>query len=229
MTNKPIQIIYEDSNFMVANKPANLSFHCENQGIGFFKRLEIQTQLKLFPVHRLDKVTSGLIIAAKTVETENQFNHLFQSKAIQKFYLGISNMKPKRKQGIIKGDMKESRNGTYKLCHSVENPAITHFKTFQFYQNLISYRAFLFRPLTGRTHQLRVAAKSLGSPLMGDAKYKGEKSDRTYLHAWQLKFKLNNQVFHFKASPNFGSFFESTEFNEKIKNWESASSLKWPK
>lgn len=204
------------------------NFHTEDGTLGFFKTLELQTNLKLFPVHRLDKVTSGLVITAKRIEIENVFNSLFQKKEIQKFYLAISDTKPKRKQGTIKGDMESSRNGTFKLSQTKANPALTFFKTTQFFENSISYRIFLFQPMTGRTHQLRVAAKSLGSPLLGDMKYKGTAADRTYLHAWKLIFTLNGKTFKFTAPPSQGLLFQSVEFKKKIKTWDSPTTLQWP-
>ena len=75
-------------------------------------------------------------------------------------------------------------------------------------------RLFILYPKTGKTHQIRVAMKSLGSPILGDELYGGEVADRTYLHAYQLSFDYFGEAVHISASPEFqerqkcGEFFQ---------------------
>lgn len=77
-------------------------------------------------------------------------------------------------------------------------------------------------PQTGKTHQLRVAMKSLGSPILGDEPYGGnkQKSDRTYLHCYQLKFTYQSQHICIKTLPQSGKFFTVFSVQEKIQQWE---------
>ena len=73
-------------------------------------------------------------------------------------------------------------------------------------------RLFILQPKTGKTHQLRVAMKSLGSPILGDALYGGDSADRTYLHAYQLSFDYFGQAIQIKGEPlkdeKCGDFFQ---------------------
>ena len=78
------------------------------------------------------------------------FSDFFSEHHIQKTYLALSNQKPKKKQGLIVGDMQKARNGAWKLCQSKENPAITRFESVSCEPNL---RLFILKPQTGKTHQ----------------------------------------------------------------------------
>ena len=82
--------------------------------------------------------------------------------------------------------MGKARNGSYRLLRTLDNPAITRF--WSRLDTSFGERLFLLKPHTGKTHQLRVAMKSLGAPIFGDTRYGGDEADRTYLHAWALEF-----------------------------------------
>ena len=135
----------------------------------------------------------------------------FAEHQIQKTYLALATQKPKKKRGRISGDMQKARRGAWKLCQSKENPAITDFMSYSLVPNL---RLFILYPKTGKTHQIRVAMKSLGSPILGDELYGGEVADRTYLHAYQLSFDYFGEAVQISASPEFqerqkcGEFFQ---------------------
>ena len=101
-----LKSIIENSDFVIFNKPAGLNFHSEDDEAGFVVLATRQLNLpQLYSVHRLDKMTSGLIILAKSSEIANSFSKMFENRDIQKFYLAISLRKPKKKQGWIKADM----------------------------------------------------------------------------------------------------------------------------
>ena len=216
-----MQIIFENSDFVIFDKPQDLNFHSEDGEAGFVvlatKALHVE---QLYSVHRLDKMTSGLIILAKTSEVANSFAKMFQNKKIQKFYLALSLRKPKKKQGWVKADMGPSRRGTYKLLKTKENQAITHFKSSTC---RVGERIFLVKPHTGKTHQIRVALKSIGSPIAGDVRYanadEAKKEDRGYLHAFALQFTLNDEEFSFVCPPSEGEKFLSAEAKEVIQDW----------
>jgi len=205
-----IEIVFQNSDFAIFNKPSQMSFHSEN-GAGFVVQA---TQLlhveQLFSVHRLDKMTSGLIILAKSSETANTLSKLFETRQIEKFYIAISLRKPKKKQGWVKADMAQSRRGSYKLVSTMQNPAITQFVSCAL---RVHERLFLIKPHTGKTHQIRVAFKSLGSPIAGDERYAFSedalKEERGYLHAYALRFIYNEKEYSFISQPSFGERFLS--------------------
>ena len=216
-----MQIIFQNSDFVIFDKPAGLNFHSEDGEAGFVVLATKQLNLsQLYSVHRLDRMTSGLIILAKSSEVANIFTKMFENKEIQKFYLALSLRKPKKKQGWIKADMASSRRGTYKLVSTKENPAITQFLSSAL---RVGERFFLVKPHTGKTHQIRVALKSIGSPIAGDVRYanadEAKKEDRGYLHAYALKFFLNDEEFSFTCQPTEGKRFLSLEAKEKLKTW----------
>ena len=217
MKNRPL--IFENDMFAVALKPAGANFHSE-ENAGFVVQMSVQLGIPLFPVHRLDKMTSGLVILAKNGETAAQFGKMFENREIEKYYLAISTRKPKKKMGWIKGDMAKARRGDYKLLVTMTNPAITQFVSASLRPN---ERLFLVKPHTGKTHQIRVALKAIGSPCAGDERYaqadEARKEDRGYLHAYALRFRLNNEKFCFVSPPEEGERFTSMEIKTRLEEW----------
>ena len=221
-----IDIVFENEDFVLVNKPAGLSFHSED-GPGLVVILCEQLGIKqLYSVHRLDKMTSGLLILAKTSEAANALSRLFEERKIEKFYLALSVRKPKKKQGWIKGDMGPSRRGSYKLLGTNENPAVTQFISTALRTH---ERFFLVKPHTGKTHQIRVALKSMGSPVAGDIRYAAsddaKTEERGYLHAYALRFTLNGELFSFVCLPDAGERFLSDECVQQLSLWSEPWTL----
>ena len=218
-----LDIIYQTDDFIIIYKPCGLSVHKDQSEIGLTTLLAEQLGIpQVWLVHRLDKVTSGLLILALNAESTAEFFRLFSEHHIQKTYLALSNQKPKKKQGLIVGDMQKSRNGAWKLCQSKENPAITRFESVSCEPNL---RLFILKPQTGKTHQLRVAMKSLGSPILGDTLYgkNTENIDRTYLHAARLQFEFKGQAFDVFIPPKEGEWWHREGVMSQIQKIGSAS------
>lgn len=213
-------LIFENDSFIAAIKSAGVNFHSEEEA-GFVVQVSEQLGNPLFPVHRLDKMTSGLVILAKSSETAAQFGKMFEKREIEKYYLAISMRKPKKKMGWIKGDMASARRGDYKLLATMANPAITQFISCALRTH---ERFFLIKPHTGKTHQLRVALKSLGSPIAGDERYaqadEARKEERGYLHAYALRFTLNGEEFTFVSPPDKGERFVSAECRTQLETWK---------
>ena len=218
-----LDIVYQTDDFIIIYKPCGLSVHKDQSEIGLTTLLAEQLGVpQVWLVHRLDKVTSGLLILALNAESAAEFFRLFSEHHIQKTYLALSNQKPKKKQGLIVGDMQKSRNGAWKLCQSKENPAITRFESVSCEPNL---RLFILKPQTGKTHQLRVAMKSLGSPILGDTLYgkNTENIDRTYLHAARLQFEFKGQVFDVFIPPKEGEWWHREGVISQIQKIGSAN------
>ncbi|TPH16603.1 TIGR01621 family pseudouridine synthase [Litorilituus lipolyticus] len=222
------KIIAQHDDFIVVNKAPDVNFHDEGEhGSGLFSL--VKTALKtddLYPVHRLDKMTSGLIIFAKSLSCAQQFGSLFEQHDIEKYYLALSDKKPTKKQGLIKGDMSKSRRGSWKLLRSHKNPAISQFFSFNVMPKV---RLFVLKPHTGKTHQLRVALNSISSPILGDKQYAGTPSDRGYLHAFALRFTYQGERFEFIAKPNEGELFQQPQVQEEITKILKPWQLNWPK
>ncbi len=221
-----ISIVHEHTDWLLCHKPAGMGFHNEETALGFFSLISSQVGYELWPVHRLDKPTSGLIIVAKSKSSCTELCQLFSERKVEKYYLAICPSSLKKKQGKIVGDMAKSRRGSYKLLKSLENPAITQFFSAGLVQGL---RVCLLKPKTGKTHQLRVALKSLGAAITGDELYAGVKSDRMYLHAYGISFTYQSCKYEFISPPMNGELFCSAEFIQQLATWANPWELKWPK
>jgi len=233
------KIITQTDDFVVISKSAGVNFHDEGEhGAGLFSQvkrylLEQCNVAELYPIHRLDKMTSGLLIFAKNSESAKIFGELFKAHKVEKYYLAISDKKPVKKQGLIKGDMTKSRRGMFKLMRTMENPAITQFFSYNIGNKR---RLYLLKPHSGKTHQLRVALSSIGVPILGDPLY-GPNSrsqtnsiaDRGYLHAYALRFELLGKSYEFVMPPNEGELFLDESFNETLEKIKQPWLLNWPK
>ncbi|WP_144392878.1 pseudouridine synthase [Pleionea sediminis] len=223
-----IPVIKETDDWIAANKPAGLSVHDTDGAEGVVSLLKKEFNLDyLALVHRLDKVTSGCLLLAKNKEAAAHLSKQFQLRNVKKIYIAITEGKPKKKQGMIKGDMVSVRNGNFKLTKSMNNPAITQFFSLGYKDGL---RLAFINILTGKTHQIRVALKSNGTPVLGDTRYGKQNDssiDRCYLHHYICRFQTQNgELVTIKASPFEGEKFQEPDFQEllilnesKISGW----------
>ncbi len=203
-----ISKIYEDENILVINKPSGLITHPKNAedkqesvtGWLVEQHPEIKTvgedPLRPGLVHRLDKDTSGLMVISKNQDSFHYLKSLFQDKKIKKFYMALVIGKPKEPKGII--DLPMGRIGMKRTTQVKGNKklkdkkeAITEYSTVKNFQD---FTLLEVSPHTGRTHQIRVHLKSLGTPVAGDPLYgrkdpNGPKQpERLFLHAYKLQF-----------------------------------------
>jgi len=228
------RILLETDRILVLDKPHGIPHHTNNRTEGeifnesdgkelgilallrkFQEAGELSYSGRLYGVHRLDRVTSGILLLAKDAEMAQQLTKAFRDGRVVKYYTGISNQKPlKKKQGWVKGGMERGRRKSWYLTRgngdqNAKNYAVTRFfstglGSFQQWLNT-SYSGdeaprtlLLFRPYTGKSHQLRVAAKSVGLPLRGDPIYRDGKatSGRTYLHATAIHVSFSGHEGH---------------------------------
>lgn len=223
-------IVDNQPQFVVINKHPGVSVHKDDQDTALL--IEIKRALdceRIYLVHRLDKMTSGLLLLAKTQAAASELSQAFAQREVEKYYLAISDKKPKKKQGLIKGDMAKSRRSMWKLLPTMENPAVTQF----FSASADGKRIFLCKPRTGKTHQIRVALKSIGSPIIGDPIYSPTSvADRGYLHAYSLQFVFSKQSYRYTLDPstllNLGCLWAEEGLKQQILNWQLPHELNWP-
>ena len=186
-------IIFEDENLIAINKPSGLA---TQGGSGIEISVDDFVLLKKFQlVHRLDKDTSGILLIAKNSKSAEFLIDAFKNKTVEKTYLALVRGVPKKVSGVINIPLRKKLLGkNEKVSPDFESgkEAITEFKILKNFSD----RALLeLKPLTGRTHQLRVHCKELGHPILNDVKYGGKEvlrkdlCKRMCLHAYKIELQ----------------------------------------
>ena len=225
-------VITDHEHFILIDKFPGVGFHREAESKGLIEVLRSDLNYNvLCPVHRLDKMTSGLILFAKSRDVARELAVQFYTRSVERYYIAISDKRPRKKQGLISGDMKRTRRGMWKLSPGRTNPAVTQFFSRSYTDN---FRLFVLKPHTGKTHQLRVALKSIGSPVLGDPLYYKTSSgqtviDRGYLHSYALCFQLHGEMFRFVGKPKVGGFFADESFQNTLEEYKKPWELPWPR
>lgn len=181
------EVVYEDENVLVVNKPAGLlsefkGEYCPEATLAKYGLI----------VHRLDRDTSGVIILAKNEETQSMLRRQFQDRKTHKTYYAVVSGQPKLDAARIDLPMMRDlkRPTTFRVDPNGK-PAETFYKVLK---TDGKHSLVELKPTTGRTHQLRVHMKYLGHPILGDPVYGEEKADRLYLHAGALEITLPGGV-----------------------------------
>jgi len=221
------QLIEHNADFVLVNKSPGITVQAEDGVPGLLQRVAADLGLeKLYPVHRIDKMTSGLLIMAVTTDANRQLSELFRLREMEKFYLAISDKKPRKKQGAVIGDMEKSRRGAWKLMPSRVNPAISQFLSVSLKPG---FRLFVIKPHTGKTHQIRVALKSVAAAIVGDPLYHSrDDADRGYLHAYSLRFNWRGEQRSYQCLPQQGELFLAREFEAALQPYRAPWALDWP-
>lgn len=230
MNNAPLQldVVFDTADFVVINKPMGVSMHQQTGHVSVTEFIKPLALGPVFVVHRLDTETSGLLVIAKHKQAASALGKMLQQRQVEKRYVALSAEKPKKKQGHILGDMQPSRSGNYKLTQGKVNPAYTQFFSYALKVKEQALRLFVLKPHTGKTHQLRVALKSISSPILGDSRYGKATSDRMYLHAHQLRFEWQGATMQFECLPKQGDYFLDKAFVEQAALFIEDANNHWP-
>ncbi|GAB2188936.1 pseudouridine synthase [Sessilibacter sp. MAH2] len=191
----PIEIVFQDPHLLVVNKPANL---LTVPGKGPEKQdCLINRMLKTHPnsrvVHRLDMATSGLVILPQNQTSLSKLARSFQDREIHKEYIAVVEGCVELEHGFVEQPLIcDWPNRPKQMIHSDGKHALTEYHRLE--QNKTKNQSrLLLKPVTGRSHQLRVHTEFLGHPILGDSLYGTEssraQSDRLLLHAQRIQFK----------------------------------------
>ena len=202
--NIPLDIVFENEDLIVVNKPAGMVVHpaaghssgtLVNAVLGYEPDIEgIGGEERPGVVHRLDKETSGLILLAKNERAHRWLQDQFRLRKVEKTYLALVDGKPPTPSGRVEayiGRDPSHRKQMAIVSESRGREAISEYKTVESFAN---HTLLEFHPLTGRTHQIRLHCAFLGCPIVGDEIYGRKKPtveiNRHFLHAYRLKIVL---------------------------------------
>lgn len=195
------QIIYEDDDCCVINKPVGLAVQggtdMKDYVDLYLKDLLPHNEEPLRLTHRLDKDTSGVLLLAKSYASARYFTGLFKQGSIHKRYLALVVGQPKEEAGLITAPVHKKTDSSIENNMIKEKEAETEYRVLARGKQGISLLELC--PKTGRTHQLRIhCALSLGCPILGDGKYGGKRAQpfdkrmNIHLHAFQMEVPLQS-------------------------------------
>ncbi len=211
-TDIPIEIIYEDEDIVLVNKPANLPTHTaqnnHNQTLGNAMAFHWQKRFEKYiyrPVSRLDKDTTGVLIIAKNAHSAAKLGNALKNREIKRRYIALVSGKLEG-EGIIDAPIVRAEDSIIKRKIGTEEQenehthAVTHYRVLG---NSEQYSVVLLQLETGRTHQIRVHMAHIGHALCGDWLYGKENYllNRPALHSYDISFvhPITNQSLCFKA------------------------------
>jgi 23S rRNA pseudouridine1911/1915/1917 synthase len=203
-----MDILFEDYYLLVINKPAGLAAEsgtsskpsAEREGLFYFtgvlnenstsKRLKVTPYLRV--AHRLDLVTSGVLVMAKTKTALTNLMTQFEQREIEKIYVAITDKEMPAESGALVHWLKKDPTGRKALVFNRENKGLQKCELLYTVKEKNWKGSLLeLHPLTGRFHQIRAQLSHIGCPIFGDEQYgnKPWKEGQIKLHAHKLKFK----------------------------------------
>ncbi|HEX4809412.1 MAG TPA: RluA family pseudouridine synthase [Bryobacteraceae bacterium] len=227
----PLHILYEDDDVVAIDKPAGMVVHA---GAGHTKGTLVNALLHHFGtlssingelrpgiVHRLDRDTSGVLVAARTDAAHQALAHQFQTRQVEKIYLALVHGRPRPEQGRITSPI--SRDSVRRTRMSTRSgtgrSALTDYRVIE---DLGGFSLLEVRIGTGRTHQIRVHLASIGHPVFGDRLYgapEAKELQRFFLHARRLRFlspKTGEPItIESPLSPELSNFLDSLRLGTK--------------
>jgi 23S rRNA pseudouridine955/2504/2580 synthase len=209
-------IIENNENFIVINKPSGIAVQSGTKSfknvVDTLRETKYFEDSKPYIVHRLDKETSGILIVAKTREYAQLFTSLFRIRKIHKTYLAVVYGEVSKEIKVLEDDLI-----LYEKERKIIQKATSYIKILK---SSSDYSLLELRPITGRKHQLRKQLYNIGNSIIGDDKYyvkRGKdfiKSKNLMLHAYEIKFMINNVKYNFRA--DFNNEFKEFLFKKDL-------------
>ena len=190
-TGTAVRVLFETDDYIAVDKPEGVVSVAQAGRGGLPELIEDHTPGRLYPVHRLDRGASGVIIFAKNPAAHRHLNGEFDRREVRKTYLAVVDGVPSSNRGQINAPIREFGSGRMGVDPRRGRPSSTAWKVAE---RLDGATLLSVSPSTGRRHQIRVHLYHIGHPILGDLRY-GDKSrqeryPRLMLHAVSLEFTL---------------------------------------
>ena len=186
-----VGVLYETDDYLAVDKPEGVVSLAEAGRGGLPELLKDHYAGKLFPVHRLDRGASGVIVFAKNAEAHRHLNGGFDRREVRKTYLALVDGVPSANRGRINAPLREFGSGRMGVDPKRGKPSSTEWKLAERLDGATLLRV---HPATGRRHQIRVHLYHIGHPILGDLRYgdraRQERVPRLMLHALSREFDL---------------------------------------
>ena len=211
-----IEILYEDKNVMVVNKPANMEVEGED---GLKDRIEVANAEKtLYPVHRLDRNTMGLVIFALTPQAQTELETAFKDRLVDKFYHAIVIGKPKTPTATLKAFLFKDAKKSLAIISQTPKTGYLPIETrYSFVESKGELSLLEVKLITGRTHQIRAHLAHENLPVLGDGKYGPNSVNKKYKQSKQL---LANMRMRFKFPKGSSlAYLNAKQFELDLNLW----------
>lgn len=186
-----VAILFDNDDYIAVDKPEGVVSLAEAGRGGLPELLKERHPGKLYPVHRLDKEASGVIVFAKSPEAHRHLNREFDRRLVRKTYLLVLQGRLRTRKGKIDTPIREFGSGRMGVDRARGKASLTEYEVVEILKDYTVVKAV---PLTGRRHQLRVHFYSIGHPVVGDRRYGERRAQQAYprllLHALSLAFRL---------------------------------------
>ena len=212
-----LDIIYEDANIIVINKPAGLlTIASDNEKVDTAYRMVLDyvkkggSRNRVFVTHRIDKETSGVLMFCKSEKLKNELQDNWNDIVTKRGYYALVEGKIEKKEDTIVNYLLETSTNIMFVSNDRKHgkKAVTHYKLVK---SNTKYSLLDVNIDSGRKNQIRVALSNIGHPIVGDDKYGNKNSPikRLGLHAYELDIRINNKDYKFvaKVPPSFSGVF----------------------
>jgi RluA family pseudouridine synthase len=186
-----VRVLFETDDYLAVDKPEGVVSVAEAGKGGIPELLKDHYPGKLYPVHRLDRGASGVIVFAKNADAHRRLNGQFDRREVRKTYLALVDGVPAANRGQINAALREFGSGRTAVDPQRGKPSSTEWKVAERFEGATLLRV---SPSTGRRHQIRAHLYHIGHPILGDLRYgdraRQEGTPRLMLHAQSLEFSL---------------------------------------
>lgn len=186
-------ILEKNNQYLVFNKPAGIPVQKDKSGdLSLLEMAMSYHKTNLYPVNRIDRPVSGIVIFAKTKKAVTDLNQQFKNNTVLKKYLAVVSSKPEEETKTIHVYLTQNKktNKTYVSPDEVKNSKPSKL-TYQYLKSTDNYHFLEIQMQTGRHHQIRSILGSMNLPIKGDLKYGAKRSNKDgsiHLHAWKVEF-----------------------------------------